>query len=200
MKKLMFALLFCFTPLAIAAAPLKVVNVSAPAINCVFNSTCTVTVNDTTDNIAMSTGGTGFLQSRTYKGAAGSPAAGLFAYEYRIDLRNAVGAVAISCIDWMTISFGPVVSSLNYGGDAKPDQVFVVTGGGIGTIGIASAVQTGSNIKFKFTSPVCEVGTPGKGDSSFFWGLVSKTQPKFVTATLHEPGGATHIVKARAPM
>ena len=200
MKKLILASLVCFTPLVVEALPLKVVNVSAPAINCVFNTSCTVTVNDTTDNIAMSTGGTGFLQSRTYKGAAGSPAAGMFAYEYRIDLRNAVGAVAISCIDWMTISFGPVVSTLNYGGDAKPDQVFVVTGGGIGTIGIASAVQTGSNIKFKFASPVCEGGAPGKGDSSFFWGLTSQTQPKFVTATLHETGGATHVVKARSPM
>jgi hypothetical protein len=200
MKRLIFALLFCFTPLVIAAAPLKVVNVSAPAINCVFDPACTVTVNDTTDNIAMSTGGTGFLQSRTYKGAAGSAAAGLFAYQYRIDLRNAVGAVAISCIDWMTISFGPVVSTLNYGGSAVPDQVFVVTGGGIGTIGLASAVQTGSSIKFKFASPICEGGAPGKGDSSFFWGLTSKTQSKFLTTTLHEPGGATHVVKVRAPV
>ena len=199
MKKLILALLVCFTPFVVEAVPLKVVNVSAPAINCVFNPGCTVTVNDTTDNIAMSTGGTGFLQSRTYMGAAGSPAAGLYAYEYRIDLRNAVGAVAISCIDWMTISFGPVVSTLNYGGDAKPDQVFVVTGGGIGTIGIASAVQTGSNIKFTFKSPICEGGAPGKGDSSFFWGLVSKKSPQFVTATLHETGGVTHNVKARAP-
>ena len=81
MKRAFVALLFCFTPLVVAAAPLKVVNVSAPAINCVFNPTCTVTVNDPTDNIAMSTGGTGFLQSRTYKGAVGSPAAGLFAYD-----------------------------------------------------------------------------------------------------------------------
>jgi hypothetical protein len=199
MKKLIFALLFCFTPFAVKAAALKVVNVSAPAINCVFNPTCTVTVNDTSDNIVMSTGGTGFLQSRTYKGAAGSPAAGLFAYEYRIDLRNAVGITAISCIDWMTISFGPVVGTLNYGGDAKPDQVFVITGGGIGSIGIASAVQTGSNIKFKFTVPVCTGGSPGKGDSSFFWGLVSKKPPQFVTATLHETGGVTHNVKARSP-
>src|SRR5882762_8366171 len=103
MKKVIFALLFCFTSFAVEAAALKVVNVSAPAINCVFNPTCTVTVNDSSDNIVMSTGGTGFLQSRTYKGAAGSPAAGLFAYEYRIDLRNAVGITAISCIDWMTI-------------------------------------------------------------------------------------------------
>ena len=199
MKKLLIALLLCFIPFAVGAAPLKVVNVSAPAINCVFNPTCTVTVNDTSDNIAMSTGGTGFLQSRTYMGAPGSPASGLYAYEYRIDLRNAVGAVAISCIDWMTIDFGPVVGTLNYGGDARPDQVFVVTGGGIGTIGIASATQTGSSIKFKFTAPVCEGGSPGKGDSSFFWGLVSRTPAKFVTAKLHETGGVTHNIKARAP-
>ena len=200
MKKLSLALLLCFTPFVVQAVPLKVVNVSAPAINCVFNPGCTVTVNDTSDNVTLSAGGTGFLQSRTYIGAPGSPAAGLFAYEYRIDLRNAVGALNIACIDWMTISFGPVVGSLNYGGDAKPDQVFVVTGGGIGTIGLASAIQTGSNIRFNFASPICEGGAPGKGDSSFFWGLVSKTQPKFVNATLHETGGATHVVKARAPM
>jgi hypothetical protein len=199
MKKLFLAFLLCCTPFVVQAVPLKVVNVSAPAINCVFNPPCTVTVNDTSDNVTLSAGGTGFLQSRTYKGYPGSPANGLYAYEYRLDLRNAVGALNIACIDWMSISFGPVVGTLNYGGSAAPDQVFVVTGGGIGTIGIASAIQTGSNIKFKFTSPVCEGGAPGKGDSSFFWGLVSKTPPKFVTATLHETGGATHVVKARAP-
>ena len=199
MKKLSIALLFCLTPFAVQAVPLKVVNVSAPAINCVFNPTCTVTVNDTSDNLAMSTGGTGFLQSRTYTGVPGAPANGLYAYEYRIDLRNAVGIVAISCIDSMTFTFGPVVSTLNYGGTAAPDQVFVVTGGGIGTIGLASAIQTGSNIKFNFAKPICEGGAPGKGDSSFFWGLVAKTPPKFVNATLHETGGVNHVVKARAP-
>jgi hypothetical protein len=199
MKRLSLALLLCLIPLAVAAAPLKVVNVSAPAINCVFNPTCTVTVNDTSDNVSMSTGGTGFFQARTYPGAPGAPAAGLFAYEYRLDLRNAVGATAISCVDWISMSFGPVVSSLDFNADRKPDQVFVVTGGGIGTIGIASAIQTGSVIRFNFTAPVCEGGAPGRGDSSFFWGLVSKTPAKFVTATLHEPGGVTHVVKARSP-
>jgi len=198
MRKLLLALLFCFTPLAVSAVPLKIVNVGAPAINCVFNPSCTVMVNDTSDNVTLSTGGTGFLQSRTYKGLPGSPANGLFAYEYRLDLRNAVGITAISCIDWMTISFGPVVW-LDYDADHKPDQVFVVTSGGLGTIGIASAIQTGSNIRFKFTSPVCEGGAPGRGDTSFFWGLVSKGPAKFVTATLHEPGGAAHVVKARSP-
>lgn len=199
MRILSPALLLLISPL-IAAAPLKVVNVSAPAINCVFNSACTFTVKDTSDNIVMSTGGTGFLQSRTFKGAAGSPAAGLFGYEYRLDLRSAVGTRTISCIDWMTISFGPVVGTLNYDGDRKPDQVFVITNGGLGNIGIASAVQTGSNIKFKFTTPICESRAPGKGDSSFFWGLTSKTEAKFVTAMMHETSGATHVVKARSPM
>ncbi|MFS8087150.1 MAG: hypothetical protein ACMG6H_16065, partial [Acidobacteriota bacterium] len=186
MRTFIFALLFCFTPLLASAASLKVVNVSAPAINCVFNPACTVSVNDTTDNIAMSTGGTGFLQSRTFKGAPGWPATGLFAYEYRIDLRNAVGAVAVSCIDWMTISFGPAIGTLNYGGDAKPDQVFVVTSGGIGTIGIRSAVQTGSNIKFKFSSPICEGGAPGKGNSSFFWGLTLKCHDIVYSEKCHD--------------
>jgi len=199
MNRFAFTLLLCLIPSAAIAVPLKIVHVSAPAINCVFNSACTVTVNDTTDNVMMSTGGTGFFQSRTYPGAAGAPAAGLYAFEYRLDLRNAVGATAISCIDWVKFRFGPVVSTLNYGGDAKPDQVFVVTGGGIGSIGIASANKIGNDIKFTFSSPVCEGGAPGRGDSSFFWGLTAKTKPKFVQATLHETGGATHVIQARAP-
>src|ERR1043166_3384074 len=202
MKTLSLALLLCFSPVAVRAVPLKVVNVGAPAINCVFTtaSPCTVTVSDLVSNVPMSAGGTGRLQSRTYLGLPGSAAAGLFAYEYRLDLTNAGGTLNIACIDWMTISFGPVVSVLDYDGDKKPDQLFVITSGGLGTIGIASAVQTGSNIKFTFNSPVCERGAPGKGETSFFWGLVSKQGPaKTVTATLHETGGATHMVKARAP-
>lgn len=99
----------------------------------------------------------------------------------------------------MTISFGPVVNTLDYDGDKKPDQVFVVTSGGLGTIGLASAIQTASKIKFTFSSPVCEGGAQGKGDTSIFWGLVSKKPPTNVTATLHETGGATHVVKARSP-
>jgi hypothetical protein len=198
MKKLSLALLLCLTPFAVQAVPLRVVNVSSPGINCVFNPACTVTVNDTSDNIPMSTGGTGFLQSRTYIGAPGAPAPWANVYEYRIDLRNAVGATAISCIDWMKIDFGEV-ARLDFNADGRPDQVFVVTGGGLGTIGIASAIQTGNSIRFNFTAPICEGGAPGRGDSSFFWGLVSKNKPKFVAATLHEAGGATHVIRARAP-
>jgi hypothetical protein len=202
MKSLAIALLGAVSALAVQAAPLKVVNVAAPAINCVFTtaSPCSIGVTDTTADVPMSAGGTGRLQSRTFKGLAGSSAAGMFAYEYRLNLTDAVGTVNIACIDWMTISFGPVVGTLDFDHDQKLDQVFVVTSGGIGTIGVASAVQTASTIRFKFSKPVCEGGTPGKGDSTFFWGLVSQQPPKDVTAILHETAGATHVVKARSPM
>ena len=201
MRNLLIGLLFALAP-AVQAAPLKVVNVGAPAINCIFTtaSPCTIGVSDTTADVPMSAGGTGRLQSRTFKGLAGSPAGGMFAYEFRLNLIDAVGATNIACIDWMSISFGPVVNRLDYDGDQKPDQVFVVTTGGVGAIGLASAVQTAHTIRFKFHKAVCEGSAPGKGDSSFFWGLVSKSPPKDVTAILHETGGATHVVKARSPM
>ena len=202
MRKLSVALLFALAPIVGKAAPLKLVNVAAPAINCIFTtaSPCTIRVSDTWADVPMSGGGTGRLQSRTFKGLAGSPADGLFAYEYRLNLTDAVGAANIACVDWMSISFGPVVSTLDYDSDHKPDQVFVVTSGAVGTIGLASAVQTADTIRFKFSKPVCEGGAPGKGDTSFFWGLVAKSPAKDVTAILHETGGATHVVKARSPM
>lgn len=201
MRNLLIGLLFALAP-AVEAAPLRVANVGAPAINCIFTtaSPCTIRVSDTVTDVPLSGGGIGRLQTRTFKGLAGSPAEGLFAYEYRVNLTDAVGAANVVCIDWMSISFGSVVNTLDYDGDQKPDQVFVVTSGGVGTIGLASAVQTADTIRFKFNKAVCEGNSPGKGDSSFFWGLVSKSPPKDVTAILHEMGGGTHVVKARSPM
>ena len=35
------------------AAPLTVVQVAAPAVNCVFNASCTITVSDTTGKIPL---------------------------------------------------------------------------------------------------------------------------------------------------
>ena len=199
MKNILLTLFVCLTPLATQAAPLKIVNVTAPAINCVFSSSCSVRVKDTKEDVRLSTGGKGVLQTRTFKGASDSPADGLFVYEYRLDLRDAVGAKA-SCIDWISISFGPVVSTLNYGGDARADQVFVITSGGTGSIGLASAAQTRGTIRFKFKSPVCGGVLAGKGDETYFWGLVSEQPPKNMTVLLHETGGATQVVKSRSPM
>jgi hypothetical protein len=201
MKKTM--LLFFFTTLVAATAravPLVVVNVSAPPINCVFDASCTVVVNDTTAPINLPGSGTGFLQSRTFRGLPGSAAAGRYAYLYRVDLRNAVGLTNIDCVNSVTISFGAVVSMLDFNNDGSPgEQVFVVTTGGIGTVGLASAEKVGNNITFNFSSPVCAGGRPGAGQSSFFWGLVSAAQPRFVFASLTHTAGEPLTTQARAP-
>jgi hypothetical protein len=169
MRRLLIGLLFALAPAA-EAAPLKVVNVAAPAINCIFTtaSPCSIRVSDTAADVPLSGGGTGRLQTRTFKGLTGSPADGMFAYEYRLNLADALSDTNAGCIDWMSISFGPVVNTLDYDRDQKPDQVFVITSGGVGTIGLASAVQTADTIKFKFNKAVCAGSAPGKGDSSFF--------------------------------
>jgi hypothetical protein len=199
LKTILLTLMIYLVPLAAKAAPLKIVNVVAPAINCVFSTSCSVRVKDTKEDVPLSNGGEGLLRTRTFKGASGSPAEGLFAYEYRLDLTDAEGAKA-SCIDWISLNFGPVVNDLNFGGDARTDQVFVITTGGVGSIGLATAVQTRGTIRFRFKSPVCSGISGAKGGSTYFWGLVSEQQPKNVTAVLHETGGAKHVVKTRSPI
>lgn len=177
---------------------LKVVDVNAPAINCTFDLSCKVTVNDTTDTIRIPAGGTNFLQSRTFTGKPGAPASGLYAYEYRIDLRNAVGITYIPCIQSLTVEFGPVVNTLDYDGDGEADQIYVVTSGGLGSVGVASVQKNGDNVTFDFTSPVCAGGSPGTGQSTFFFGLVSTQPPQNVTATVKGTTGDIYDVQARA--
>ena len=199
MKKLA-AVFICSLVFAGCVTPLKVVNVNAPAVNCVFDTSCKVLVTDTTATIPLPTAGTNFLQSRTFTGKPGAPANGLYAYEYRFDLRNALGITYIPCISSMTIDFGPVVSTLDYDGDGEAgDQVYVVTSGGIGSIGLASAEKDNDKITFTFSSPVCAGGSPGTGQSTFFFGLVSTQPPGPVTATVKETTGPVHDVQARAP-
>ena len=199
LKRILLTSIICLVPLAVKAAPLKIVNVAAPAINCVFSTSCSVRVKDTKEDVPLSNGGKGVLRTRTFKGADGSPADGLYAYEYRLDLTDAVGTKP-SCIDWISLSFGPVVNTLNFGGDERPDQVFVITTGGVGSIGLASALQTRDTIRFRFRSPVCSGSSGAKGASTYFWGLVSTSDPESITALIHETGRATHVVKTRSPM
>jgi hypothetical protein len=200
MRKLLLATVFCLTPVAAQAVPLSVVNVSAPAINCVFTtvSPCSIGVSDSVANIPLAGGATGRLQSRTHRGLPGSAAAGLYAYEYRVDLTSALAITAASCVQGISVPFGPV-ASLDYNGDRRPENVYVVTGGGLGSVGIASADQIGGVIRFTFTAPVCPGSSPGRGATSFFWGLVSKRPPRAITATVYQSLGPAISVGARAP-
>lgn len=167
---------------AAAAQPLKVVEVSAPAINCVFNASCTITVSDTTGNILLPTvlPGTAWLQSRTFAGQPGTPAAGLIGYEYRISLTQAAGTA--DCIIGFTVNFGPH-KPLPYK-DATLADVFVVTGGGLGTISLSSAVRSGDTIQFTLKTPLCLAGPADIKNTTFFIGLAAAAAPMHVNAQI----------------
>src|SRR5580693_527978 len=115
------------------AAPLSIVDVAGPAINCVFNTTpipnipppaCQVVVND---SIGVFTPpgdiGAARLQSRTYPGTAPAPAAGDMAYVYRVDLTEVKAVTAANCVTKLALKFGPVVK-LHYGPNGDSD-IFV---------------------------------------------------------------------------
>lgn len=179
---------------ALFAQPLRVVNVQAPNVNFVFNPSGTIAVQDLSSKIWTN----GFLQSRNFQGAAGAPAKGLYVYEYRVDLRNEVGITAIPFITSLTVDVGPNVQ-LDFNGDKKLDDVFVITKGGMGTIGLASATRMGNFVTFTFASPVSGGASPGKGESSFFFGIVSKSPRKTVIAKAPNNMGAALALKAWAP-
>lgn len=197
----MVASALVLAPAVACAAPLVVVNVGAPAINCVFNTACTITVTDSIGNYPPASGysGTPRLQSRTFSSQPGTPGAGQTGYIYRVDFTPATAASDINCATDLRINFGPV-TRLPYAGGRMAD-VFVITSGGLGSIGVASATKTGDVITFKFASPVCPAnGVNAPAQTSFFFGLASPGMPHDTTAKSSLTyGGGIVSVAARAP-
>jgi len=193
-----FLFVFLIAAMA-AAAPLTVVNVGAPAINCRFDPSCKIVVNDSTANFTLpGTSGNAFLQTRTWpKGKPGTVGAGKYAYLYRLDLTQLTGLTAQGCVTQLKITFGPVVA-LNYNGSG-PRQVFVITSGGLGSVGPSSADLTGNVVTFNFTTPVCSGSSPGHGQTSFFFGLSSIKTAHAVTATVSTTTGGPLSLSSRAP-
>lgn len=178
-------------PAASPATPLKVVNVNAPAVNCVFDATCNVIVSDSVGNLTFTPLGNGArLQSRTFAAKAGTPGAGKTAYLYRVDLTN--GAGFTECTAGLVLNFGPI-AKLPYLPNDQAD-VFVINTGGLGTVGIKDAEQNGDVITFTFTEYLCA------GKTSFFFGLAAATAPKLMSATLYGIGSPPLVqVDARVP-
>jgi hypothetical protein len=173
---------FAMLSSAVEAQPLTIVEVSAPAINCVFNPACKITVSDTVGNILLPTvlPGTAWLQSRTFAGQPGTPAAGLTGYEYRISLTQASGQA--DCVTGFTINFGPH-KPLPYK-DATPADVYVVTGGGLGTIGLKSAERFGDVVEFTLKAPLCVSGPADIKNTTFFIGLAAAPAPMHVNSQI----------------
>jgi hypothetical protein len=181
------------------AEPLLITDVAAPAINCVFDRSCKVTVTDSVGTIPIpGISGTAILLSRTFAGAAGAPATGMIGYEFRVDLTQAAGGAPRICVDGLKLDVGPL-SQLAYPGGIGPGHVFAVTQGGLGTVGIASAERTESALKLSFRSPICAGQGAGHGDSSYFFGFASAKAPRAVTAQVLLDNDQTGDVAARAP-
>jgi hypothetical protein len=186
---------------------LSVVNVAAPNVNCVFGPACKITVTDTVANLPPSPGytGTAVLQSRTAGPApAGTPGAGNYAYIYRVDLTGAAPASDQMCVSSMSVNFGAVTKLPYAGPGTTPADVFVITTGGLGSVGVRSAEKTGNIVTLRFSlssfpapgdpyPPVCPAQT------SYFVGLASPAVPVPSTATVQMGVYGPHGVANRAP-
>lgn len=180
---------------------LKTVKVSSSTVYCLFDPSCKVTVtNSRTVPISMQVGGRAVLETRTFTAKPGTPASGLYGYEYRLDLQKAletmidveeIGTVKyMPCLRSMVFDFGPVIDTLDYNGDGQTgDLVYVVSSGGPGGIGLGSVERFHGRLTFNFDSPVCVGSSDRQGDSTFFFGLVSAQPPRSVDATIKETAG-----------
>ena len=180
---------------------LKTVKVSSSSVYCLFDPSCTVTfTNSSTTPIPMEVGGRAFLESRTFAGKSGTPAAGLYGYEYRIDLEKAaetmveveeVGKVKyMPCLRSIVFDFGPITDTLDYNGDGQTgDLIYVVANGGPGRIGLGPVERFHGRLTFNFDSPVCVGSSDRRGDSTFFFGLVSTQPPRSLDTTITETAG-----------
>lgn len=171
-----------------APGAVAVVNATQQQVNCIYSSSCgSQTTNASTAPIAMPGGasGTALMETITFPAAAGSPAAGKYGYEYRVNMQNAVNETEVACVTDITIVFGPN-TQLNFDGSG-PSDAYVTNRSSSGSIGVLSATRSGNAVNFVFEQPVCAGATPGTGKSSNYIGLVSASQPKAVTVTLGWP-------------
>ena len=200
MRGIMSFLFVSLAAASAAAAPLGVVTVAKPAVNCKFAPSCIIPVTDTVANFTLpGASGKAFLQSRTWPvGKPGTVGAGKYAYEYRLDLTDLVGLTAAPCVTQLKLTFGPVVS-LDYDGNGTAEQVFVTTKGGLGSVAPSSVDKTGNVVTFNFKTPVCSGSSPGKGETSYFFGLASAQSAHAVTATVASSLGGSLSLSARAP-
>jgi len=184
------------------AAPLKLVEVAASAVACIYSPSCSVTADESVGQLTLKDldeADTAWLQSRTFTGVAAAPGAGKTGYEYRFDLTQASGPE--QCVGGIVLNFGPI-AQLPFKND-EPADVYVVTQGGPGTIGLRSAEQDGDVVTFTFAKLVCASpasALPNPAKATFLFGLASAHPPTATTAGVFVTGKPPYyIVPARAP-
>ncbi len=123
----------------------------------------------------------------------------MLGYEYRIDLTQAsVLDRTVSCVTDFTLDFGPLVQ-LQYNKVGPIDDVYVVTKGGLGSVGLLSADAMDNKITFVFSQPVCPANEGKKGQTTYFFGLAAKGLPMPANGSVGVSGFDPFDTKARTP-
>ena len=203
--RLMLAAAAAMAATAVQAAPLTTAKVGAPAVNCVFNVTCKITVTDTVGEFALpGASGKGRLQSRTFVGKTDAKGT-IRGYQYRLDLANVSAATGAPCVSAVKITGAiPLHVPLDFNGDGTADDAFAVTSGGLGTLAPVASDGGDAGMVFNFSPAVCAGSSGGKGQGSVFFGLAAYLAPVGLPDPLYAsiqftPGGPWTPVSARAP-
>lgn len=194
-----FALAVISPPAAAQPVSLSVIKADGQFISCLFGTQCALSPDDIFADIPVpGIQRKALLMSRTFVGAAGSPVEGRHAYQYRVDLKDAIPVGDSACVLNLTIDFGQVVK-LRYNPLFPVGDVYQISQNVPQTqVGLLSAVQNRNLITFTFDRPIC-AGSGTNGDTSFFFGLASQGLPHGITAQVDAAGVDDLPVNATAP-
>jgi hypothetical protein len=173
MKAVMMAVVLMVVRSAAEGQPLAITNVRSPSINCFYHTDCTVTVEDTVDDLITANDVVvGLLQTRTFHGQPGTPMEALHGYQFRVVVPDAAGDGA-SCLDAFAVDFNGAISRVAYNGDGAGADLYVITSGGAGSVAPIAVERVGSQLRVQF-------GRPGlcPGQSTYFFGFTSSEPPK----------------------
>ena len=180
-----------FDPLAGLA--LGLVAVRAPDINRLFAYSGTLAVADAVAPLRLAgASGQGFLQSRHAEaGDAGTTAAGLIPYEYRLALEAmGPGSGVVS----LTLPVArPATLDFAEGGAAATGDVFAVTAGGLGTRAPSHVEMTDAGLMLTFDPPLAT------GDGSVFMGFAAAGAPRPGRATVIDIAGGVIAIDCVGP-
>ena len=183
------------------AEPLSTIDLSSPAIRCVFstNKQCNLDGTDTVGAIPIrGISGSAVLHTLTFPAFADSPAAGTYGYEFRFDLSQATAGPTKTCITRLTVDAGPIRKLPYTGRDALFD-VFVQNTRVSSMVGVASAERAGPSVTFTFARPICPGAGADKGETSYFFGFAAAAKPREIRARVELDSGETLDAAARAP-
>ena len=113
-------------------------------------------------------------------------------------MTRATATADSACVVDLHVDFG-AVTQLRYEPAGAASDVFVIAKGGLGTIGLASALQSGNVITFTFEQPVCAASDSSAGQVSSVFGLTASAAPMFRAVKAGIPGTDHIDVKAMVP-